>query len=127
MRAWMLPLLLVLCGAAVTAGLVARGDRVEAVAPLLVFVLLAGVYSPSIFPRGVSALETQRLSPVDGRPIVFWRPGCKYCMRLRLRLGFKARHLHWVNIWRDPAGPAPIPHPHGFASSSLSDLRIVSE
>lgn len=25
-------------------------------------------------------------------------------MRLRIRLGRKARWLHWVDIWRDPAG-----------------------
>jgi hypothetical protein len=57
------------------------------------------------FPRSISAQEAQRRSAVDGRPVVFWRPGCKYCLRLRIRLGRSARQLHWVNIWRDPAEP----------------------
>ncbi|WP_258052627.1 glutaredoxin domain-containing protein [Streptomyces sp. Ru73] len=104
----MLPILLVLCGAVVATGLVTRGSPGAAVAPLLVCVLLAGVNSPLIFPRSIGALEAQRRSAADGRPVVFWRPGCKYCMRLRLRLGRNARRLHWVNIWRDPAGAAAV-------------------
>ncbi|MFD9515661.1 glutaredoxin domain-containing protein [Streptomyces mirabilis] len=64
--------------------------------------------SPLIFPRSIGALEAQRRSAVDGRPVVFWRPGCKYCGRLRIRLGRSARQLHWVNIWRDPAGAAAV-------------------
>jgi glutaredoxin len=60
------------------------------------------------FPRSISAQEAQRRSAVDGRPVVFWRPGCKYCIRLRIRLGRSARQLHWVSIWRDPAGAAAV-------------------
>lgn len=72
------------------------------------FVLLAGVNSPLVFPRSISALEAQRRSAADGRPIVYWRPGCTYCLRLRLRLGTKARQLYWVDIWRDPAGAEAV-------------------
>jgi hypothetical protein len=50
-----------------------------------VFVLLAGVNSPLMFPSPIGALEAQRRSAVDGRPTVFWRPGCKYWLRLRIR------------------------------------------
>ncbi|MFF2186198.1 glutaredoxin domain-containing protein [Streptomyces sp. NPDC058155] len=111
-RAWKLPILLLLCGSVVAAGLIAGGDVGSAVAPLLVFLVLAGVNSPLIFPRPVGALEAQRRSAVDGRPVVFWRSGCKYCLRLRIRLrirlGRDARRLHWVDIWRDPAGAAAV-------------------
>lgn len=108
MRVWMLPMLFVLCGSAVAAGLILRGDPGAAVAPLLGFVVLAGVHSPLVFPRSIGAPEAQRRSAVDGRPVVFWRPGCRYCLRLRFRLGRSARRLHWVNIWRDPAGAAAV-------------------
>lgn len=50
----------------------------------------------------------RRRGAVDGRPLVFWRPGCGYCLRLRLRLGRRARLAHWVNIWRDPAAAAAV-------------------
>jgi len=107
-RAWILPMLLVLCGSTVGTGLVLRGASGAGVALLLAFVVLAVVNSPLIFPRSIGAQEAQRRSAVDGRPVVFWRPGCKYCVRLRIRLGRSARRLHWVDIWRDPAGAAVV-------------------
>jgi mycoredoxin len=108
MRAWILPVLLVLCGSVVATGLIFRGSTGEAAAILLVFVLIAGVNSPLIFPRSIGALEAQRRSAEDGRPVVFWRSGCTYCLRLRIRLGRSARQLHWVDIWRDPEGAAVV-------------------
>ncbi|GAA2474249.1 glutaredoxin domain-containing protein [Streptomyces longisporus] len=107
-RPWILPLLLVLGGSVVAAGLLFRGSPAAAVAILLVFVAFAGVNSPLAFPRSIGWLEAQRRSEADGRPVVFWRPGCTYCMRLRLRLGRSARQLYWVDIWRDPAGAAAV-------------------
>ncbi|MFD0381354.1 glutaredoxin domain-containing protein [Streptomyces sp. NPDC127112] len=107
-RAWILPMLLVLCGSAVATGLILKGSFGSASGLLLAFVVLAGVNSPVIFPRSIAAGEAQRRSGVDGRPVVFWRPGCKYCIRLRIRLGRDARKVHWVNIWRDPEGAAAV-------------------
>ncbi|MFF1301541.1 glutaredoxin domain-containing protein [Streptomyces sp. NPDC058307] len=107
-RAWILPMLLVLCGSALATGLIASGAPGAATAVLLIFVVLAGVNSPLVFPRSIGTLEAQRRSAVDGRPVVFWRPGCKYCLRLRIRLGRSAHQLHWVDIWRDPAAAAVV-------------------
>ncbi|MEU9058645.1 glutaredoxin domain-containing protein [Streptomyces sp. NPDC048430] len=108
MRAWILPILLVLCGSVVATASIFQGSPGEATAYLLGFVLLAGVNSPLIFPRSIGALEAQRRSAVDGRPVIFWRSGCTYCMRLRIRLGREADRFYWVDIWRDPAGAAAV-------------------
>ncbi|MCX3286764.1 hypothetical protein OR263_08575 [Streptomyces sp. NEAU-H22] len=107
-RAWMLPILLVLVGSAGAAGLILTGSSACAVVTLLLFLLLAGTHSPLVFPRPVGALEAERRSAGDGRPVVYWRPGCQYCLRLRVRLGRDARRVHWVDIWRDPAGAAVV-------------------
>jgi glutaredoxin len=107
-RAWTMPVVLLLCGSAGAAGLTLSGSTGAAVALLLVFLLLAGTQSPLVFPRPVGALEAERRSAADGRPVVYWRPGCTYCLRLRIRLGRDARRLHWVDIWRDPAGAAAV-------------------
>ncbi|WP_316769512.1 glutaredoxin domain-containing protein [Streptomyces sasae] len=112
-RARILPVLFLLCGAALATGLVLKGSPGTAVALLLVFVVLAGVNSPLLFPRSIGALEAQRRSAADGRPVVYWRPGCPYCLRLRARLGRHARRLHWVDIWRDPAGAAAVREANG--------------
>ncbi|MEI5519620.1 glutaredoxin domain-containing protein [Streptomyces brasiliscabiei] len=108
MRVWILPMLLVLSGSAVATGQFLKGSPGTGTALLLVFVALAGVTSPLIFPRSIGAREAERRSAVDGRPIVYWRPGCSFCMRLRLRLGRGARRAHWVDIWRDPEGAAAV-------------------
>lgn len=101
-------MLLVLCGSAAATGLIFKGEPGTAAALLLAFLALAGVNSPLLFPRSIGAREAQRRSAADGRPVVYWRPGCTYCMRLRIQLGRSARQLHWVNIWRDPAGAAAV-------------------
>lgn len=103
-RAWILPASFAAGGSLVAAMLVVRGSLGAAVAMLLVFGLLAGLHSPLAFPRSIGAVEAQRRSAVDGRPIVYWRAGCMYCLRLRIRLGRSARHVHWVDIWSDPDG-----------------------
>ncbi|MFJ4271389.1 glutaredoxin domain-containing protein [Streptomyces coelicoflavus] len=103
-RAWTGPVLLLIAGVGAAAGPFARGRTGTGVVLLLVFVLLAMLISPLVFPRSVGAVEARRRSAVDGRPVVFWRPGCAYCMRLRIRLGRKARRLYWVDIWRDEVG-----------------------
>ncbi|GAA2295384.1 glutaredoxin domain-containing protein [Streptomyces hawaiiensis] len=108
MRVRILPVLLVCCGSVAATGLVLAGSPGTAAGLLLVFLLLAGVNSPLIFPRSIGAREARQRSAVDGRPVVFWRPGCAYCLRLRIRLGWSARQLYWVDIWRDPAGAAAV-------------------
>ncbi|GAA0445041.1 glutaredoxin domain-containing protein [Streptomyces sp. NPDC046215] len=108
MRAWILPISLVLCGVLVATTSAVRGLPGAAIALLPAFVLLAALHSPLAFPRSISAAEARRRSAVDGRPIVYWRAGCKYCLRLRFRLGRGARRLHWVDIWRDPAAATAV-------------------
>lgn len=38
--------------------------------------------------------------------VVYWRPGCVYCVKLRLRLLFTRLPRTRINIWRDPAAAA---------------------
>ncbi|MEU2023651.1 glutaredoxin domain-containing protein [Streptomyces sp. NPDC016469] len=108
MRAWLLPIVFLAVGAAAGAGSIVRGSTPEGVVFLVAFALLGGLNSPLVFPRSVSAAEARRRSAADGRPVVFWRPGCTYCLRLRFRLRRQARRLHWVDIWRDPEAAAAV-------------------
>ncbi|MEV4704637.1 glutaredoxin domain-containing protein [Actinoplanes sp. NPDC049316] len=75
---------------------------------LIVFALLAVVASPLAFPRSIPAAEAQRRSATDGKAIVYWRPGCPFCVRLRATLGLRSRRAHWVDIWQDPEGAAAV-------------------
>ncbi|MBP0452206.1 MULTISPECIES: glutaredoxin domain-containing protein [unclassified Kitasatospora] len=38
--------------------------------------------------------------------VLYWRPGCTYCMKLRFRLAFTRLRYTKVNIWRDPDAAA---------------------
>ncbi|MFF2732675.1 glutaredoxin domain-containing protein [Streptomyces sp. NPDC058008] len=108
MRSWILPVWLLACGLFAAAATVGGGTVGAALVPALAFVLLAVLYSPLVFPRPVGAAEAVRRSAADGRPVVYWRAGCVYCLRLRIRLGRNAGRLHWVDIKRDPAGAAAV-------------------
>ncbi|MEU8529810.1 MULTISPECIES: glutaredoxin domain-containing protein [Streptomyces] len=38
--------------------------------------------------------------------VLYWRPLCTFCIRLRFRLLFSRLRLRRVNIWRDPDAAA---------------------
>jgi mycoredoxin len=99
-RRWSVAALAALCGVLIAA---ARfGDGAPGTAGLLLagFLVLAFVLSPLAFPRA-AAVE-------DDRPVVYWRPGCVFCLRLRARLGADADRLRWVDIWQDPSAAATV-------------------
>ncbi|WP_327085440.1 hypothetical protein OIE66_24155 [Nonomuraea sp. NBC_01738] len=108
MRVWALPVLMLVSGSLLAVSLAVRGSGGGAVVLWLGCWLMAWVYSPLVFPKSLGAEEARRRSALDGWPVVYWRPGCKYCLRLRLLLGRGARRAHWVDIWRDPAGAAVV-------------------
>ena len=85
-RAWTLPTLFLLAGLLVATPVLLRGSLVEGGVLLVVFLVLAVVHSPLVFPRSLRAEEARRRSAEDGWPVVYWRPGCKYCIRLRFGL-----------------------------------------
>jgi glutaredoxin len=104
------------CAFFLTVGLVAAAARLSrgggpaeavggAMAAFLVNAVLAAFMSPLIFPwRGASSPGLSGASV----PVVYWRPGCPYCIRLRVRLGRTAGRVRWVNIWRDPEAAAAV-------------------
>ena len=80
------------------------GATVGAVLQLALFAVLAALFSPLVFPRSVSAADAARA----GKPIIYWRPGCQFCLRLRFALFGSARRASWVNIWTDPEAAAAV-------------------
>ncbi|MEU8167131.1 glutaredoxin domain-containing protein [Micromonospora sp. NPDC049004] len=107
-RRWVLAILMAAFGVVVLVSQLADGLPVVGAVEFLIFLALALVLSPWAFPRSVGAAEAQRASAADGLPIVYWRPGCRYCLQLRFSLGRLARRAHWVDIWHDPAGAAAV-------------------
>jgi mycoredoxin len=108
LRSWKLAGLMLVLGLAVAASLLVGDSPTVGVIELVFFVVLAFLFSPLVFPSSLSAAEAQKRATDDGRPVIYWRPGCRYCLRLRFRLGRDARRAYWVNIWRDPDGAATV-------------------
>ena len=108
MRSWRLAGLALACGVVRAVIEAAGGAPGSGVVLFLIFAVIAGLLSPLAFPRSIGAAQAQALSAKDGQPIIYWRPGCPYCMRLRRRLGRDASRAHWVNIWADPDGAAAV-------------------
>ncbi|MFI5960389.1 glutaredoxin domain-containing protein [Cryptosporangium sp. NPDC051539] len=103
MRNWKLALMVAGGGVVGAAVLFAAGSGLAGVLFLVWFLGCAAVSSP-LLVRSVSDAEARG----DGRPIVYWRPGCPFCLRMRVRLGLTGRRANWVNIWSDPAGAAAV-------------------
>lgn len=48
-------------------------------------------------------------SDPDHHPVViYWRPGCIYCVRLNGALGKRTKEATWVNIWSDAEAAAHV-------------------
>jgi mycoredoxin len=99
---------MVVCGLVIGGAELASGSRGGGLGLLVFFLVAALLVSPRAFPRSLTDEAARVASDNDGQPIVYWRPGCPYCMRLRARLGRDARRLHWVDIWADPDGAASV-------------------
>jgi mycoredoxin len=56
--------------------------------------------------RGACSGLAETSAQSGARVIVYWRPGCPYCLRLRAHLGLRRLHPQLVNIWTDPAAAA---------------------
>ena len=74
-------------------------------------VLAAGIAwwtSPLRGRKTVTHQEVLAMADTDPRKdvVIYWRPGCGYCSRLRATLGDAGKGASWVNIWQDEEGAA---------------------
>jgi mycoredoxin len=72
---------------------------------LLVLVLTT---TPVAFPRSPGDEAGRAEADARGVPLIYWRPGCTFCLRLRLALGLSGRRAVWVNVRRDPRASARV-------------------
>lgn len=74
---------------------VSRGVVSSVVAVILL--VYAWALSPAFFPKGTD-LQVALERAAEGRaPLVLWKPGCTYCIWLRVRLGLCGRRMSWVD------------------------------
>lgn len=65
---------------------------------------LGWILSPGLFPRSADLTRAEAGARAGRAPVVFWKPGCSYCIRMRLSLlGRTGRRVSWVDSSVDPA------------------------
>lgn len=97
------------CGVLLIIAGIKRGTWSDALTGVVILVVVAGL-SP-IGWRLVSRLFPQSHDPAElagAHVVIYWRPLCAYCQRLRMRLGSSGKDAVWVNIWRDSEAAARI-------------------
>ncbi|WP_153394212.1 glutaredoxin domain-containing protein [Ornithinicoccus halotolerans] len=69
--------------------------------------------------RGRSLRHAEVQPPTGGsrHVVVYWRPGCRYCARLRWVLRGLPEQVQWVNIWQDPEAAAFVRGVNGGAET----------
>ena len=80
----------------------------SSVAVAAAMLVAAWVLSPRFFPSSPRDAEAQRQSADTGAPVVYWRPGCSYCLRMRIALGRLGSRAIWVDVSQDRDASARV-------------------
>lgn len=75
--------------------------------------LLAWLFSPFFFPRSPRDAVAWQQAVDSDVPLIYWRPGCSYCVRLRLALGRTGSRAIWVDVSRDDDASARVRRVNG--------------
>ncbi|MEV7647223.1 glutaredoxin domain-containing protein [Arthrobacter sp. NPDC089319] len=118
----------VVFAAAAVALLVSSGRDGDWLAGIVfAIVLLAAAWAVSPFFGGRQEPWASIKAKIDdGGVVIFWRPGCVYCLRLKASLGRSGRGAHWVNIWRDPEGAAFV-REHNQGNETVPTVLVGGE
>ena len=73
----------------------------------------AALVSPVVFPRSADLGEALERATAGQAPLVIWKPGCVYCVRLRLGLVATGRQVSWVDSSLDPEAEAVVRSANG--------------
>ena len=73
-----------------------------------VMLVLACLLSPLLFPRTQEDAAARKQAGASEVPLIYWRPGCVYCVRLRLALGRSGNRAVWVDVSRDDEASARV-------------------
>ena len=106
MRRWWLPGWV--AAVAVLLPVLTAPPSVSDLAVSAAMLVAAWVLSPRFFPASPGDHEARRLADSTGAPVIYWRPGCSYCLRLRLALGRLGSRAVWVDVSSDPAASARV-------------------
>lgn len=85
---------------------ISEGRMVLGVLVALSVLLISWWMSPFSGGRTTRHADVMALPAEQRRAVIYWRPGCIFCQRLKGGLGADAKKATWINIWQDPDAAA---------------------
>lgn len=83
-------------------------QAVSVVLLVLAVAFLLVSLTPVTFPPSPGDAAGRATAEARGVPLIYWRTGCAYCVRLRISLGTAGRRAVWVKVSGDPAASARV-------------------
>lgn len=120
MKRWVVPGVIAAAGAALGGHQWAAGDQVAALIAIAAALGLSWWFHRLLRPGAHVDLD----QVPTGRLVVFWKPGCLYCVRLLERFE-SSTGISWVNIREDPAA-ARIVREHNHGDELTPTVRTAS-
>lgn len=88
---------------------VAYGNRwTSSILLILTAVFLVAVLTPWLFPRSTTDESARARAAERGVPLIYWRRGCTFCIRLRLALLLSRTEAVWMSVSADDAASARV-------------------
>ena len=107
MTRW-LPAVVVAVLVLLVAGLPALTGDLTSLVVAVSGLVIAWWISPLNGRRGPRHRDVLAAEDGEHAVIIYWRPGCIHCLRLRGALGSAAAKASWVSIWADPEAAAYV-------------------
>lgn len=94
----------------IAAALLLAPDGRDAVSTTMGIAVLLAAFglSPLLFPRSLDDEAARTEAAARRVPLIYWRPGCTYCFRMRVALGMIGRKAVWVDVSRDESASARV-------------------
>ncbi|MDZ7929846.1 MAG: glutaredoxin domain-containing protein [Rhodococcus sp. (in: high G+C Gram-positive bacteria)] len=94
---------------------------------VLAFVFLLVLTTPVLYPSSLSDGASRNQASERSVPLIYWRPGCIFCLRLRVALLLRGKKAVWMNIRKDPAGVEPAERPFNAAAARVRSVNDGNE
>ena len=103
-----------------------RGQWVQALVVAAILLAAAWFVSPVCGGRQKPWSTLRQRQEDEPGVVIFWRPGCVYCMRMMASLSRTRRKAQWVNIWRD-AEAAAFVREHNDGNETVPTVILRDE
>ena len=105
---WWPSVFVALAGVVFLVGELVASRRLVGIVAGVALLAFAWLLSPALFP-GSADLDVARRRAAEGdAPVIFWKPGCSYCILLRVMVGPAGRRASWVDSSVDEQARAVV-------------------